>query len=53
MYSFFCQNEGKGDIEKKNNFKKRLAGMGFKIANSKKDENQVCLFGVRLSDLDH
>jgi putative DNA primase/helicase len=48
MYRSFCQNEGKGDIEKKNDFKKRLARLGFKIANSKKDGNQFCLFGVKL-----
>jgi putative DNA primase/helicase len=49
-YRSFCQSEGKGDIEKKNDFKKRLTGLGFKIANSKKDGNQVCIFGVRLFD---
>jgi len=50
MYHSFCQNEGKGDIEKKNDFKKKLAGLGFRIANSKKDGNQVCVFGVTFSE---
>ena len=50
MYLSFCQNEGKGETERKNDFKKRLAGMGFKIANSKRDGNQVCIFRARLSD---
>lgn len=52
MYHSFCQNEGKGDIEKKIDFKKRLTGLGFKIANSKKEGNQVCIFRVKLVDLD-
>jgi hypothetical protein len=49
-YRSFCQSEGKEDIEKKNDFKKKLTGLGFKIANSKKDGNQVCILKVRLSD---
>mgnify|MGYP001213342714 FL=1 len=49
-YLSFCQNEGKEDIEKKNDFKKRLTGLGFKIANSRKDGNQVCILMVKLSD---
>jgi len=50
MYRSFCQNEGKGDIEKKKDFSKRLSGLGFKIANSKRDGNQVCIFRAKLSD---
>jgi putative DNA primase/helicase len=49
-YRSFCQSEGKEDIEKKNDFKKRLTGLGFKIANSKRDGNQVCILRVRLVD---
>ncbi|MBM4305106.1 MAG: hypothetical protein FJ123_00065 [Deltaproteobacteria bacterium] len=50
LYLSFCQNEGKRDIEKKADFKNRLTGLGFKIANSKKDGNQVCVFGVTFSE---
>ena len=48
-YLSFCQNEGKKDMEKKNDFKKRLVDMGYTIDNSKRDGNQVCVFKVRVS----
>ena len=48
-YLSFCQNEGKKEMEKKNDFKKRLVDMGYTIYNSKRDGNQVCVFKVRFS----
>ena len=52
MYESFCQNEGKKDPERKTDFKKRLIQLGFKIANSKRDGNQVCVFGVNFITTD-
>ncbi|HYB21929.1 MAG TPA: hypothetical protein VEH09_13420 [Thermodesulfobacteriota bacterium] len=51
-YCSFCQNERKRDVEKKNDLKKRLTGLGLKIANSKKEGNQVCIFRMKLVGLD-
>ena len=48
QYLTFCQNEGKKDLNTKTDFKKMLMGLGFKIENSSRDGNQVCLIGVRL-----
>jgi P4 family phage/plasmid primase-like protien len=47
-YLSFCQIEGKKDMEKKNDFKKRLVDMGYTIGNSKRDSNQVCIFKVKI-----
>jgi hypothetical protein len=48
LYLAFCQKEGKKEYEKKNDFKKALKDIGYKIENSKKDGNQVCIFNVKV-----
>jgi len=48
MYAAFCQNEGKIECEKKNDFKRVLKDFGYRIENSKKDGNQVYIFNAKL-----
>lgn len=48
LYLAFCQKEGKKEYEKKNDFKKVLKDIGYKIENSKKDGNQVCIFNLKI-----
>jgi len=51
QYISFCQEERKSP-ETKLNFKKRLQELGFKIDKSKKDSNQVCLFGANIKSIE-
>jgi P4 family phage/plasmid primase-like protien len=48
QYISFCETEGRKDIEDKKSFKKVLKDLGFKIGNSSKDSNQLCIFNVGL-----
>lgn len=48
MYVGFCQTDGKKDYEKKNDFRKVLKDLGYKIENSKKDGNQVYIFDTKI-----
>lgn len=48
IYITFCQNDGKREYEKKNDFRKVLKDLGYKIENSKKDGNQVFIFNAKL-----
>lgn len=48
QYISFCEIEGRKDIEDKKGFKKVLKELRFKIVNSSKDSNQLCIFNVGL-----
>jgi len=47
-YKTYCQNEGKKDIQLKNDFKKLLIDMGYKIGSSSRHSNKVCIFNVQM-----
>ena len=51
MYVAFCQNDGKREYEKKNDFRKVLKDLGYKIENSKKDGNQVYIFNAKMMEV--
>lgn len=48
LYLSFCGVEGYEDPEKKVSFKRLLLNAGYQVENSKKDGNQLYIFGVRL-----
>jgi hypothetical protein len=50
MYVAFCQNDCKKEYEKKNDFRRVLKDLGYKIENSKKDGNQVYIFNAIMMD---
>jgi len=47
-YKIYCQNEGKRDIQLKNDFKKILMDMGYRIGSSSRHSNKVCIFNVKM-----
>ena len=51
MYVAFCQDDGKKEYEKKNDFRKGLKDLGYRIENSKKDGNQVYIFNARIAEM--
>jgi putative DNA primase/helicase len=46
VYRAFCQAEGYKKPQMKKEFKNILESIGYKIENSNKDANKVCIFGV-------
>jgi len=46
-YKLCCKLEEKTDIQDKNDFKKMLIDMGYKIGSSTRHNNKVCIFNVR------
>lgn len=48
-YQAYCQTEGKKDLQSKNDFKKTLVDMGYKITNSTANNNKVCIVNVRIN----
>ena len=51
MYVAFCQSDGQKEYEKKNDFRKGLKDLGYRIENSKKDGNQVYIFNARIAEM--
>jgi len=49
LYESYCQTEKKTDIQAKNDFKKMLVDMGYKIESSSRRSNKVCVFNVKMS----
>ncbi len=49
-YESFCRSEDDKDIFSKSDFKKTLKSAGYKIDNSSKHSNAVCIFGVEFQD---
>ena len=49
-YESFCVSEGEKNILSKSDFKKTLRTAGYKIDNSSRHSNAVCIFGVELSN---
>ena len=50
LYVDFCNSEGERDILTKPEFQSILRSCGFKIENSSKHSNAVCIFGVKLKN---
>jgi len=48
LYVDFCNNEGERDILTKPEFKRILESSGYRIDNSSKHSNAVCIFGVKI-----
>jgi hypothetical protein len=48
LYESFCNSEGEKDILTKPEFKRILESSGYKIDNSSKHSNAVCVFGVKI-----
>jgi len=46
-YRNYCQTEGIKDIKTKNDFKKTLIEMGYRIESSTKQNNKVCIFCIQ------
>jgi putative DNA primase/helicase len=49
IYTSYCSEENRKDIEKKKGFRKILTDAGYKIGNNTKDNNQVYIFNVSVS----
>ncbi len=49
MYTSYCSEENRKDIEKKKSFRKILEAAGFKAGNNTKDNNQVYIYNVAIS----
>jgi hypothetical protein len=50
LYESFCNSEGEKEILTKPEFKRILESSGYKIDNSSKHSNAVCVFGVRVKN---
>ncbi len=50
LYESFCNSEGEKDILTKPEFKRILISSGYKIDNSSKHSNAVCVFGVKIKE---
>ena len=50
LYESFCNSEGEKDILTKPEFKGILRSSGYKIDNSSKHSNAVCIFGVKIKE---
>jgi hypothetical protein len=48
LYVDFCNAEGERDILTKPEFKRILESSGYRIDNSSKHSNAVCIFGVKI-----
>jgi hypothetical protein len=48
-YKIYCQREKKNDMQVKNDFKEQLMEMGYKIKNSSRRNNKVCIFNVKMN----
>ena len=51
LYVDFCNNGGERDILTKPEFKRILRSCGYKIDNSSKHSNAVCIFGVNVKKM--
>jgi putative DNA primase/helicase len=51
LYESFCNSEGEKDILTKPEFKRILRSSGYKIDNSSKHSNAVCIFGVKIKEV--
>jgi putative DNA primase/helicase len=50
LYESFCNSEGEKNILTKPEFKRILESSGYRIDNSSKHSNAVCVFGVRVKN---
>jgi hypothetical protein len=50
LYQSFCKTEGERDILTKPEFQGILSSCGYKIENSSKHSNAVCIFGVKIKE---
>ncbi len=50
LYVNFCNSEGERDVLTKPEFQGILRSSGFKIDNSSKHSNAVCIFGVKMKN---
>ena len=48
LYVSYCNSEGDRDILTKPEFKRILESSGYRIDNSSKHSNAVCIFGVKI-----
>jgi phage/plasmid-associated DNA primase len=48
LYVDFCNSEGEREVLTKPEFKRILESSGYKIDNSSKHSNAVCIFGVKV-----
>jgi len=48
LYESFCNSEGEKDILTKPEFQSILRSSGYKIENSSRHSNAVCIFGVKV-----
>jgi putative DNA primase/helicase len=51
LYQSFCNTEGERDVLTKPEFQGILRSNGYKIDNSSKHSNAVCIFGVRVKNV--
>jgi len=50
LYESFCNSEGDKDVLTKPEFKRILESSGYKIDNSSKHSNAVCIFGTKVKE---
>jgi hypothetical protein len=50
LYESFCSSEGERDVLTKPEFQGILRSCGFKIKNSSKHSNSVCIFGAKVKN---